>query len=151
MSQAKVDKYKQQKQNRKNPKKKNKVLSIIKKVLPYAITAIVAIGIIGYLGISVAKQSGCYTPPTEPRSYSSQEIQSIRQVLIQATDPNVQYTTAKPETQPATQKAKASKKAVKTTKKVAETTKKKSYLKGFELTESLFYCHQKMDPNSGSI
>ena len=103
----------------------NNKSKIWKKVLPYAITAIVAIGIIGYLGISVAKQSGCYTPPTEPRSYSSQEIQSIRQVLIQATDPNVQYTTAKPETQPATQKAKASKKAVKTTKKVAETTKKK--------------------------
>ena len=97
MSQAKVDKYKQQKQNRKNPQKKNKVLSKIKKIIPYALSTIVVVLILGYLGISVAKQTGCYTPPTEPRSYSSQEIQSIRQVLIQATDPNVQYTTVKPE------------------------------------------------------
>lgn len=124
MSQAKVDKYKQQKQNRKKPQKKNKVLSKIKKIVPYAIATAVAILIIGYLGISVAKQSGCYTPPTEPKSYSKEEIQSIRQVLIQATDPNVQYTTAKAETQQATQKANASKKSVKTTKKVAETKKK---------------------------
>ena len=55
--------------------------------------------ILGYLGISVAKETGLYTAPTEPRSYSNEEIQSMRQVLIQATDPNVQYTTAKPEKQ----------------------------------------------------
>ncbi len=97
MSQEKVDKYKQQKQNRKNPQKKNKVLAKIKKIIPYTIAGIIAVLIIGYLGISVAKQTGLYTAPTEPRSYSSEEIQSMRQVLIQATDPNVQYTTAKPE------------------------------------------------------
>ena len=93
MSQAKVDKYKQQKQNRKNPKKVSK----IKKIIPYIITAVVVIAILGYFGISVAKQTGCYVPPTDPVTKSKEEIQSLRQQLIQATDPNVQYTTAKPE------------------------------------------------------
>ncbi len=114
MSQEKVDKYKQQKKNRNNPKKVSK----IKKIVPYVITAIVALAILGYLGISVAKQTGCYTPPTEPRSWSKQEVESLRQVLIQATDPNVQYTTAKPEKAPvASETIKPTKKAVKTTKK----------------------------------
>ena len=117
MSQAKVDKYKQQKQNRKNPQKKNKVLAKIKKIIPYTIAGIVVVLILGYLGISVAKQTGLYTAPTEPRSYSSAEIQSMRQVLIQATDPNVQYTTAKPEksqqTPAVTQKVPTTKKSAK--------------------------------------
>lgn len=117
MSQAKVDKYKQQKQNRKNPQKKNKVLAKIKKIIPYTIAGIVVVLILGYLGISVAKQTGLYTAPTEPRSYSSAEIQSMRQVLIQATDPNVQYTTAKPEKQ---QQTPAVTQKVPTTKKSAK-------------------------------
>ena len=117
MSQEKVDKYKQQKQNRKNPQKKNKVLAKIKKIIPYTIAGIVVVLILGYLGISVAKQTGLYTAPTEPRSYSSAEIQSMRQVLIQATDPNVQYTTAKPEKQ---QQTPAVSKKVPTTKKSAK-------------------------------
>lgn len=112
MSQAKVDKYKKQKQERKNPKKKNKVLSALKKIIPYALVAIVVILIVGYLGISVAKQTGCYTPPTEPRSWSSQEVESLRQVLIQQTDPNVQYTTVAQET---TKSGKNMKKSEKTT------------------------------------
>ena len=86
MSQAKVDKYKQQKKDRKNPKKVSK----IKKVIPYIITTIVVLAIVGYFGISVAQQTGCWTPPTDPVTKSDEEIQSIRQALIQATDPNVQ-------------------------------------------------------------
>ena len=117
MSQAKVDKYKQQKQERKNPKKKNKFVTKAKKIIPYTIVTIIVLLIVGYLGISVAKQTGLYTSPTEPRTYSEQEIQSMRQVLIQATDPNVQYTTAKPEKQ---QQTPAVSKKVPTTKKSAK-------------------------------
>ena len=120
MSQEKVDKYKQQKKDRKNPKKVSK----IKKVVPYVITTIVVLAILGFLGISVAKQTGCYTPPTEAREWSEQEIQSFRQVLIQATDQNVQYTTVAPETKAATKKANNSKKVEVTKKASAKTTKK---------------------------
>lgn len=119
MSQEKVDKYKKQKKDRKNPKNTNKVFSKIKKLIPYVIAGVVALLILGYLGISVAKQTGCYTPPTEARSWNSEEIASLRQVLIDQTDPNVQYTTAKPVKQKAT-------KAVAHTKKSAEKTTKKS-------------------------
>ena len=126
MSQEKVDKYKELKQNRKNPKKKNKFLSRIKKIIPYVITGIIAILIIGYLGISVAKQTGLYNPPTEAGTWSKQEVESLRQVLIQATDPNVQYTTVPAETPKASEKVKATKKAsVKTTKEVKATKKAK--------------------------
>lgn len=118
MSQAKVDKYKQQKQERKNPKKKNKFVTKAKKIIPYTIVTIIVLLIVGYLGISVAKQTGLYTSPTEPRTYSEQEIQSMRQVLIQATDPNVQYTTQKAET--AQQQTQAASKKVVTTKKSAK-------------------------------
>ena len=125
MSQAKVDKYKQEKKNRKSPKKTSK----LKKIIPYTIVTIVVLLFLGYLGISVAKQTGCYTPPTEPRSWSKQEVESLRQVLIQATDPNVQYTTVAPETPVATKKVKADKKADKTQEtkaaKTEKTTKKK--------------------------
>ena len=125
MSQAKVDKYKQEKKNRKNPKKTSKV----KKAIPYVITGIIVILIFGYLGISVAKQTGLYTTPTEPKSWNEQEIQSLRQVLIQATDPNVKYTTAKQEQQTpvASQKIQSNKKAdAKTNQKATVKTTKKS-------------------------
>ena len=102
MSQEKVDKYKQEKKNRKNPKKISKIKKI-KKIIPYFIATIVVVLIVGYLGISIAKETGLYNPPTEGRTWSDEEAQSFRQVLIQNTDPNVQYTTVAPET---TKKAK---------------------------------------------
>ena len=128
MSQEKVEKYKKQKQERKNPKKKNKFISKAKKIIPYVITGIVVILIFGYLGISVAKQTGLYTAPTEPRSWSDQEVESLRQILIDNTDPNVQYTTAKSQKTPvASEKVKATKKAsAKTTTKATVKTTKKS-------------------------
>lgn len=124
MSQEKVDKYKQEKKNRKNPKKTSRV----KKAIPYVITGIVVILILGYLGISVAKQSGLYTTPTEPKSWNQQEIESLRQVLIQATDPNVKYTTAKQEQASAAgQKIQSNNKVdVKTNQKTKVKTTKKS-------------------------
>ena len=85
---------------------------------------IIKLAILGFLGISVAKQTGCYTPPTEAREWSEQEIQSFRQVLIQATDRNVQYTTVAPETKAASKKANNSKKVEVTKKASAKTTKK---------------------------
>ncbi len=127
MSQEKVERYKQQKQNRKNPKKSNKVVAKIKKVFPYVITAIVVVAILGYLGISVAKQTGLYTAPTEPRSWSDQEVESLRQVLIQATDPNVQNNTTANVQQPASSEAaKGNSKSVKVAEKVTDDAKKSS-------------------------
>lgn len=116
MSQEKVDRYKQEKKNRKNPKKASK----LKKIIPYTIATIIVLLIVGYLGISVAKETGLYTAPTEARSWSDSEIQSFRQVLIQNTDPNVQYTTVKPETikaPVASEKVQATKKSAKAKKK----------------------------------
>ena len=113
MSQAKVDKYKQQKKDRKNPKKVSK----IKKLIPYVVTALVVIAIVGFFGISIAQEAGWWTPPTDPVTKSDEEIQSIREALIQATDPNVQYTTAKPEKQ---KKTPAVSQRVPTTKKSAK-------------------------------
>ena len=124
MSQEKVDRYKKQKQERKNPKKKNKFVAKVKKIVPYVITGIVVLLIFGYLGISVAKQTGLYTAPTEPRSWSDQEIESLRQVLIQATDPNVQNNTTANVQQPiASEAVKENTKSNKTTKKSAKTEK----------------------------
>lgn len=121
MSQEKVDKYKQEKKNRKNPKKVSKV----KKIVPYVIAGIIVIVIFGYLGISVAKQTGLYTPPTEPRSWSDQEVESLRNILIQNTDPNVQYTTAKQQKPVASQAVQqpTKKASVKATKKSAKAKK----------------------------
>jgi cytoskeletal protein RodZ len=92
MSQAKVDKYKQEKYNRKHAKKKKN----IKKYLSYAVATLVAICFIGYLGYSVAVATGLYTPPTTTVHIerSEEEIESIRNVLIQSGDSNVQTTTA---------------------------------------------------------
>ena len=89
MSQEKVDKYKQQKKNRKNPKKVSK----FKKILPYIVTGIVIVLVVGFFGISIGKQTGLITTPTEYTSWSDAEVQSLRQLAIQQTDPNVQYTT----------------------------------------------------------
>lgn len=58
MSQAKVDKYKQEKYNRKHAKKKSNV----KKIAAYAAATLVVILFVGYLGYSVAVVTGLYTP-----------------------------------------------------------------------------------------
>lgn len=58
MSQAKVDKHKQEKYNRKkNVKKRN-----FKKIAAYVVATLIAIAFIGYIGYSVAIDTGLYTP-----------------------------------------------------------------------------------------
>lgn len=100
MSQEKVDRYKQEKYNRKHAAKKKNV----KKVLTYIAVTLVAIAFVIYLGYSVAVSTGLYTPPTQPATMSQQEIESLRQTLIDNNDPYVQVetTTAAPVTEAAT-------------------------------------------------
>lgn len=63
MSQAKVDKHKQEKYNRKkNVKKRN-----FKKIAAYVVATLIAIAFIGYIGYSVAIDTGLYTPATKHR------------------------------------------------------------------------------------
>ena len=59
MSQAKVDRYKQEKYNRKNNKKKGSA----KKILSYAIVTLVGVAFVVYIGYSIAVATGMYTPP----------------------------------------------------------------------------------------
>lgn len=67
MSQAKVEKHKQEKYNRKNaPKKSN-----FKKYLAYACTTIVAIAIIWYVGYSVGVETGLIKPEETTSAYVS--------------------------------------------------------------------------------
>jgi hypothetical protein len=85
MSQAKVDKYKQEKYNRKHNQKKNHA----KKYLAYAGVTLFALVCVVYLGYSVAVETGIYTPPTTPITKTEAEIQSLRQTLIDSGDSNV--------------------------------------------------------------
>ncbi len=118
MSQAKVDKYKQEKYNRKNVKKK----SNIKKVSGYIVATLVVILFIGYLGYSVAVATGLYTPPatTIHRELSEAEKESIRNVMIQNGNTDVKVTTAAAKENTTTAKTE---KTTKSTEK--ETTAKK--------------------------
>lgn len=88
MSQAKVDKYKKEKYNRKHAKKK----SNIKKIVAYIVATIVAIAFIIYIGYSVAVTTGLYTPPTTTTrvEWSDDQIESLRNTLIEKGDTNVQ-------------------------------------------------------------
>ena len=92
MSQAKVDKYKQEKYNRKHAKKK----SSLKKISAYVVATLVVILFIGYLGYSVAVATGLYTPPatTIHNELSDAEKESIRNVLIQNGNTDVKVTTS---------------------------------------------------------
>ncbi len=87
MSQEKVDRYKKEKYNRKNTKK----TSNIKKIVYYVIATLVAIAFLVYLGYSIAVSTGLYTPPvtTTHVEWSSDEIESLRNTLIQQGDSNV--------------------------------------------------------------
>lgn len=87
MSQAKVDKYKQEKYNRKNQVKK----SNIKKVLTYVATTVVALALLVYLCWSIAISTGLYTPPTDAVTSSTVavDVDSLRETLIQNGDTNV--------------------------------------------------------------
>ena len=80
MSQAKVDKHKQEKYNRKkNVKKRN-----FKKIAAYVVATLIAIAFIGYIGYSVAIDTGLYTPATTTQgsTLSKEAIESLRQQLI---------------------------------------------------------------------
>lgn len=88
MSQAKVDKYKQEKYNRKNVKKK----SSAKKIIKYIVATVVAVAFIIYIGYSIAVSTGLYTPPvtTTRVELSDEEMESLRNKLIENGDTNVQ-------------------------------------------------------------
>ena len=88
MSQAKVDKYKQEKYNRKNAKKKTN----FKKIIAYIVTLIIALAFIVWIGYSIAINTGIYTPPTTTAhtELSDEELESLRNQLIQSGDSNVQ-------------------------------------------------------------
>lgn len=93
MSQEKVDKYKQEKYNRKNTKKK----ANIKKIVYYVIATIIAIAFLIYLGYSIAVSTGLYKlePKTTHIEWSSDQIESLRNNLIQQGDSNVRGNTSK--------------------------------------------------------
>lgn len=121
MSQAKVDKYKQEKYNRKHAKKKSNV----KKIAAYAAATLVVILFVGYLGYSVAVVTGLYTPPattatTIHRELSDAEKESIRNVMIQNGNSDVKVTTSAAKENTTTAKTE---KTTKSTEK--ETTAKK--------------------------
>ena len=92
MSQAKVDKYKQEKYNRKNAKKKTN----IKKIVSYIITTLIGIAFVVYIGYSIAVATGLYTPPvaTTHVELSQSELESLRNTLIQNGDSNVRGDTS---------------------------------------------------------
>lgn len=96
MSQEKVDKYKQEKYKRKHAAKKTN----IKKIVSYIAATLVGVAFLVYILYSVAVSTGLYTPPVETTHIerSSEEIESIRNILIQNGDKNVQPTTSSPET-----------------------------------------------------
>lgn len=100
MSQAKVDKHKQEKYNRKkNVKKRN-----FKKIAAYVVATLIAIAFIGYIGYSVAIDTGLYTPATTTQgsTLSKEAIESLRQQLIKNGDSNVQSKTSDAPTEAAT-------------------------------------------------
>ena len=88
MSQAKVDKYKQEKYNRKNVKKKSNT----KKIIGYIVATVVAVAFIIWFGYSIAVSTGLYTPPvtTTHIELSDEEMESLRNKLIENGDTNVQ-------------------------------------------------------------
>ena len=97
MSQAKVDKHKQEKYNRKkNVKKRN--------FKAYVVATLIAIAFIGYIGYSVAIDTGLYTPATTTQgsTLSKEAIESLRQQLIKNGDSNVQGKTSDASTEAAT-------------------------------------------------
>jgi len=92
MSQAKVDKHKQEKYNRKkNVKKRN-----FKKIAAYVVATLI--------GYSVAIDTGLYTPATTTQgsTLSKEAIESLRQQLIKNGDSNVQGKTSDASTEAAT-------------------------------------------------
>lgn len=92
MSQAKVDKYKQEKYNRKKAKKKTN----IKKICSYIIATLIGIAFVVYIGYSIAVATGLYTPPvtTVHTELSQSELESLRNQLIQNGDSNVRGDTS---------------------------------------------------------
>lgn len=88
MSQAKVDKYKQEKYNRKNANKKTNA----KKIVAYVICTLAALAFVVYIGYSIGISTGLIDKPvtTTPVERSAEEIESIRDYLIQQGDANVQ-------------------------------------------------------------
>ena len=100
MSQAKVDKHKQENTTeRKNVKKRN-----FKKIAAYVVATLIAIAFIGYIGYSVAIDTGLYTPATTTQGSTLQKklLKVLRQQLIKNGDSNVQGETSDASTEAAT-------------------------------------------------
>lgn len=96
MSQAKVEKHKQEKYNRKNNTKQSRV----KEYLGYAAAALVALALIIYLGYSVAIETGLYKPEETTTAYvSSITAEELASKLDSSGDSIGFYNKAKTEAQ----------------------------------------------------
>ena len=87
MSQAKVDKYKQEKYNR----KKNNKKSNFKRFAAYIVCTVIAVVFVVYIGYSIGVTTGLIEKPvtTTAVERSDEEIESIRNYLIEQGDTNV--------------------------------------------------------------
>ena len=92
MSQEKVDKYKKEKYARKHNKKKSNA----KKIVSYVVATLIAIAFVVYIGYSVAVATGVLKQPqtTTYAKMSDDEIESLRNKLIQDGDSNVKVETS---------------------------------------------------------
>lgn len=106
MSQAKVDKYKQEKYNRKkNIKKRN-----FKKIIAYIVSTLIALAFIAYIGYSIAVDTGLYTreTTTQGSTLTDEQLESLRQQMIDNGDTNVQGETTAETTAQSTSDAETS-------------------------------------------
>ena len=106
MSQAKVDKYKQEKYSRKHPEKKNN----LKRVIKYIASTVVVVLILAYIGYSALLGLGVITPDvatTTQEPWSKAQVESLRNALIEKNDTNVKGNKSVPtaKTTPVTTKA----------------------------------------------
>lgn len=106
MSQAKVEKHKQEKYNRKNTPKQSR----IKEYLGYAAATLVALALIIYFGYSVAIETGLYKPEETTTAYvSSITAEELASQLDSSGDAIGFYNEAKAEAEKETTEEEASK------------------------------------------
>lgn len=90
MSQAKVEKHKQEKYGRKNTPKQSK----FKKYLAYAGATLVAAALIIYMGYSVAIETGLYKPEEKTTAYvGTASVKDLKSKLATSGDPIGLYDT----------------------------------------------------------
>ena len=106
MSQAKVDKYKQEKYSRKHPEKKSK----FKKVFKYIYSTVIVLALVGCFGVVFNIIPLPFEPEvaTTHTEWSKDQVESLRNALIQNNDSNVKGNTATKSNQVVTQAAKKS-------------------------------------------